>query len=271
MSQVIYKENPIKITLLDIKPSLKELEKNHNEISIIFQGINVFYNLRKLINNKTEIVINNCKNSLIMSLVKSDNLFASAIFNLKGGETWATFNYESSKSSSVKPNLNNINCIKIKIFCSKQMNRNKNILDKNPTQPNIKRNSHNQNLTIKKYNTNTRYKSNNNIKGHHNRYDSILTQNTISSNKCLNLINVNRYSVKTPINKKSSHKIKFTDIKVENDKSQLSTNKNDNMETSLIGQQKADTSTNTYNKNNLAKFYSYRTNNRNKVKKKKFY
>ena len=121
----------IKITLLEIKPTLKELEKNNNEISIIFQGINVFYSLRKLISNNTEILINNCKKSLIMSLVKSDNIFASALFSIKHGESWVTFKYESKKKSTVKNILNNIDSIKIKIMCNKIIKIKNSSSDKN--------------------------------------------------------------------------------------------------------------------------------------------
>ena len=114
--------NAIKIILLEIIPPLKELEKNNNEISIIFQGINVFYNLGKLITNNTEILINNCKNSVILSLVKSDNIFASAVFNIRNGERWVSFNYENKKKSTIKSSINIIDHIKIKIFCRLEKN-----------------------------------------------------------------------------------------------------------------------------------------------------
>jgi hypothetical protein len=115
--------NAIKITLLEIKPPLNELENNNNEISIIFQGINVFYNLGKLIANNAEILINNCKNSLIISLVKSDNIFASAVFNIRNGERWVSFNYENKKKSTIKSSINNIDRIKIIIFCHRKKTR----------------------------------------------------------------------------------------------------------------------------------------------------
>ena len=36
------RENIIKIKLLDIFPSIKELEQQQNELNIIFQGLDIF-------------------------------------------------------------------------------------------------------------------------------------------------------------------------------------------------------------------------------------
>ena len=50
------KNTIIKLTLIDIFPSLEEIEHNYKEeISIIFQGLNNFYNLKDLLNYKKKI------------------------------------------------------------------------------------------------------------------------------------------------------------------------------------------------------------------------
>ena len=111
----INKNFSVKIRLLDIYPSLKEIDKNYEEILIIFQGVNVFYNLTKLLITKKEILIDNCNNSIIFSLIKSDIIFASALFNIKFGEYWIKFNFENKK----KINKSTIyDFIKIKISLS---------------------------------------------------------------------------------------------------------------------------------------------------------
>ena len=78
------RETIIKLKLLDIFPSIIELEQQQNEISIIFQGLDTFYNLYDLLKTKTEITLNaKTKSSIIISLIKSDNIFATSIFNIK--------------------------------------------------------------------------------------------------------------------------------------------------------------------------------------------
>ena len=284
MEQNNYELNTIKIKLLEIKPPLKELEKNINEISIIFQGINVFYNLGKLLSNNTEILINNCKSSVIISLVKSDNIFASALFNIKPGENWVAFNYESKKksSSTKKSNINNINCIKIKIFCN-QKNNKKNVLDSSNINNKLQINSRNNN---KKYNT-KRYHKNNNILNdnisnsnnnnkinNHIRYDSNLTEN---KNRYLSSINVNKINSNTPSNRYNSQKIKYFEfaLKTRNEINKTNYSNMQKGEYSLItyNNQRLNSSSSlclknnvNINKNNIYNFHSYRVPKKNKTK-----
>ena len=271
--------NEIKITLLEIKPSLKELEKNNNEISIIFQGINVFYNLRKLLSNKTEILINNCKNSVIISLVKSDNIFASALFNIKHGENWITFNYESKKKNSIS-SINNIDCIKIKIFCNQITKKKKKLLEKKNKSP-INSNKYNKNSNTskpkKRFHKNkeksNEKKSNNNEIKNHSRYDSILTEIN-HHNRCKTSINVNRINSSTPLNKGTLRRVKNGDItKTRNDinKSNLANIRNSEFSLITFNHQRINTSSsynfnNNINNNNISRLHSYRLYNKNKMK-----
>ena len=285
MEQNNFELNTIKIKLLEIKPPLKELEKNNNEISIIFQGINVFYNLSKLISNNTEILINNCKSSVIISLVKSDNIFASALFNIKPGENWVTFNYESKQKSpsAKKSNINNINFIKIKIFCNQKNNK------KNPVEKNNKNNNNKSQINSrnnKKYNTKRYHKNsnifddnllnsnnNNEIKSHI-RYDSHLLEN---KNKYLSSINVNKTNSNTPLNKYSSQKIKYSELTLKTrnvinktnysniKKSELSSINNNNKRLNSSSSRCLKNNNNT-NKNNIYNFHSYKAPKKNKTK-----
>ena len=227
MEKKNYENKMIKITLLEIKPPLKQLEKNNNEISIIFQGINVFYNIRRLLLNNTEIKINDCKNSIIMSLVKSDTIFASTLFNIKPGENWVTFNYESKKKTSLKPNLNYIDCIKIKMLCQleeklnnkKNLSNNKNKVNsrnkKYNNTTNVSINSTvNNNSRIKKYRTNINLmqkKKSNAYNENRNqfRYSSILTGDVNNFRSSVDLGQINR---STTYYKNSAHKFNFKDF-----------------------------------------------------------
>ena len=82
---------------LDGKSDKIFIDKNYEEILFIFQGANVFYNLKKLLLTKKEILVDNCNSSIIFSLIKSDTIFASALFNIKFGEYWIKFNFENKK------------------------------------------------------------------------------------------------------------------------------------------------------------------------------
>ena len=59
----------IKFTLIDIFPSIEELEKAKKDLVIIFQGINNFYNLKELLTKKTEIILETDLPSIILSLI----------------------------------------------------------------------------------------------------------------------------------------------------------------------------------------------------------
>ena len=223
MEQNSFQNRIITITLLEIRPTLRELEKNNNEISIIFQGINVFYNLRKLLANNTQIQINNCKNSLIMSLVKSDNIFASALFNINFGENWVTFNYESKKKSSIKPDLNVASLIKIKILCQIKLNNN-NIFDDSKNNINSKNkkifdkyNSNSNNSRIKRYRTNinllNKKKSFKNDDKNHLRYYSKLIDDNNYNNRYGGSIDLNKINHSIKYNKntlETTKNIEFT-------------------------------------------------------------
>ena len=111
----------IKLSLTDIFPSLEEIEKNYKEgISIIFQGLSIFYDLKDLIINKKVIYLNQPirKNTLIISLVESINILATGLLSIKQGKQWITFNYEAKKKNQ-QSNLaySLIDCIKINISC----------------------------------------------------------------------------------------------------------------------------------------------------------
>ena len=92
----------IKLTLIDIFPTIEEIENNSNEdISIIFQGLNKFYNLKDLLLSKRDIYINKSmsKNTLIISLVQSIDLLAIGFLKIKSGKQWITFSYQNKKKS----------------------------------------------------------------------------------------------------------------------------------------------------------------------------
>ena len=108
----------IKIKLLDIFPSLNELIQQQEELDIIFQGLDIFYNLYELLETKTELTINiKNKNSIIISLIKSSNIFATCFYTIKQGEQWITFSYENKKKKETSFAQSLIDCIKIKINC----------------------------------------------------------------------------------------------------------------------------------------------------------
>ena len=113
-------KNPIKITFLEISPPLNELIKNKEELNIIFQGNDNFYDLKKYLSTKTPIQLSRYKKSLIITLIKSNNILAAGLFTIRPGETNVILNYENKKKivSTKKVNINNlIECIKIKLLC----------------------------------------------------------------------------------------------------------------------------------------------------------
>ena len=106
----------IKFTILDIFPSLAELAKSPDELTIIFQNLSQFYNLSELLSQKTEIIIPNCLNSLMITINKLNNILATCNFNIKQGEQWITFGYETKiKKMNSNLALSLIDCIKLKI------------------------------------------------------------------------------------------------------------------------------------------------------------
>ena len=212
-----------------------------------------------------------------MSLVKSDNIFASALFNIKYGESWVTFKYESKKKSTVKNILNNIDSIKIKIMCNKIIKIKNSSSDKNNNKSllNSKSIISNDSKT-KRYHTNKnivniqKTNNNNNNKGHY-RYDSILTE---SNNLYRLTTNINKINSSKNLNKKASEKIKSTELfkKTRNyiNKSQFSNLNKNEFSLITISHRRLNTSSNSIitntNKNNLISFNSHRSTNKNKQK-----
>ena len=184
------KNTIIKLTLIDIFPSLEEIEHNNKEdISIIFQGINIFYNLKDILLNKKDIYIKKHfpKNTLMISLVQSINILATGILTIKTGKQWVTFSYENKKKSpSANFALSLMDCIKINISCLVIYNNtenfnnininnntnklyNKNIISKKDTKNNLAQKKNQKNLNskiIKDNNLNNKHRYNNS----HERY-----------------------------------------------------------------------------------------------------
>lgn len=113
----------LKLILIEIFPSIEEIEHNSNneEISIIFQGLNIFYNLKDLLSNKKVIYINKQipkNNELILSLIQSIQILATGILSVKSGKQWVTFSYQNKKkSTSLNLVQSLIDCIKINFSC----------------------------------------------------------------------------------------------------------------------------------------------------------
>ena len=151
----------IKIKLLDIFPSLNELMQQQEELNIIFQGLDIFYNLYELLETKTELTINiKNKNSIIISLIKSSNIFATCFYTIKQGEQWITFSYENKKKKETSFAQSLIDCIKIKINCD--FFQDKNILGNSLI------------LNTKKLNFN--YNNKNNYLKQNSNYSSLTTE-----------------------------------------------------------------------------------------------
>ena len=115
------KSQKIKLVLLDIFPSLVDLKNQDKQgLSIIFHGINMFYDLEELITQKKEVEItpNQMKIKITMSIIKTTDIIASGQMLIKQGTQWVTFLYENKeKPNSGNLALNLIDCIKINIFC----------------------------------------------------------------------------------------------------------------------------------------------------------
>ena len=127
MEDVSLKFNYLSIKLLDIYPSIDEISKNSEELLIIFQGNNSFFDLRELFTLKKEIIIKIGKNkkTIIISLIKSDILLAKSKYDIRMGEQWITFNYENKEKKPLSFASSLVDCIKIKILC-KSLNKDNN-------------------------------------------------------------------------------------------------------------------------------------------------
>ena len=110
----------LKITFLEIFPSINELIKPKEDFNIIFQGNDNFFDFKKYLSSKTPIQLPYNKKSLIMTLLKNNNIFATGFFTIRSGEQNIFFNYENNKKgiSNKTVNINNLaECLKIKILC----------------------------------------------------------------------------------------------------------------------------------------------------------
>ena len=185
------KNTIIKLTLIDIFPTLEEIENNSKEeISIVFQGLNIFYILKDLLLNKKEIYIKkpSPKNALIITLVQSINILATGLLKIKSGNQWVTFSYENKKvSPQMNLALSLIDCIKINISCliiynnienyktSNLMNTNFKIFNKNNLSKKATSNNLGQKKNSKNFNNSKKIiemkisnkQKNNNSKEHH--------------------------------------------------------------------------------------------------------
>ena len=78
--------NPIKLAILDIFPSFIELNPNQEEMFAIFQGLNTFFDLEEILTTHKIIEIeNNNQSSVILSLIKSNNIIATGFIIIKQG------------------------------------------------------------------------------------------------------------------------------------------------------------------------------------------
>ena len=113
------KINIIKITFLEIIPPINEIVKPKEELNIVFQGNDNFYDFKKYLSTKNPILLHYNKKSLIMTLLKNNNIFATGFFSIRQGEQNIFFNYENNKNASNKIlKINNLSeCLKMKIFC----------------------------------------------------------------------------------------------------------------------------------------------------------
>ena len=216
------KSTKLRIYLLDIFPSLEDLNnRNKSDLSIIFHGINMFYDLEELISQRKEIIItpNQTQIKIIMSIVKSTDVLASGHMLIKHGTQWVTFLYENKeKSAPGNLALNLIDCIKINISCEILNNQNsqkkrnnsieyperKDIINK----INKKTNENFQKIT-KKMNLNLNKKNHNNSQEHCNSefIENYANANANTTNKKTASIDYNTDNqVLTSINREHNKK-----------------------------------------------------------------
>ena len=111
----------IKIIVLDIFPSLEEVNNNNSDITTIsFQDNNISYKLSELLLDKKEISLTFPQNTskAKLTLYKNDIIYASGLLSLKNSDQWITLEYENKKeqtNSNIALSL--LDCIKLKIKC----------------------------------------------------------------------------------------------------------------------------------------------------------
>ena len=204
-------EISIKIKLLDIFPSINDLKQQKDEIDIVFQGLDTFFNLLDLLIKKDEITLKiKKKKSIIISLIKSNILFATCLFNIKQGEQWISFTYENKKKKDTSLAQSLIDCIKIKINCEIFKNSviNNNIIF------NSKKSKYNNLTNNPKSNYGSLLTEDNNHKNHPNlesNYHKIKINNKILTNR-----GYKKISLDSSPKDKFLNKIKFSSIKNNN-------------------------------------------------------
>lgn len=175
------RENIIIIKLLDIFPSINELMLQQQELNIIFQGLDKSYNLYELLENKTELTINiKNKTSINISLIKSNNIFASCFYNIKQGEQWLTFSYENKKKKEISFAKSLIDCIKIKLICDVSKNKEMKNIQNNELFLNRKKlhyNSNNKNHYLKQNSNYSSLTTEDNLRINNNRINKKLIPN----------------------------------------------------------------------------------------------
>ena len=96
------KSSKIKLILLDIFPSLEDLKsQDKGGLSIIFHGINIFYDLEELISQRKEVMIipHQTQIRIIMSIIKGTDILATGQLLIKQGTQTVTFSYENKEKS----------------------------------------------------------------------------------------------------------------------------------------------------------------------------
>ena len=203
------RDRNIKIKLLDIFPSINELMLQQQELNIIFQGLDKSYNLYELLENKTELTINiKNKTSINISLIKSNNIFASCFYNIKQGEQWLTFSYENKKKKEISFAKSLIDCIKIKLICDVSKNKEMKNIQNNELFLNRKKlhyNSNNKNHYLKQNSNYSSLTTEDNLRINNNRINKKL----IPNKKIIN------NSVECSPKEKISEIEKYSDIKFE--------------------------------------------------------
>ena len=223
-------ENTIIIKLLDIFPSISDLKERKNDMDIIFQGLDIFYNLFELLTTKKEITLKtNNKSSIIISLIKSNNLFATSVFNIKKGIQWISFSYENKKKKDSNLAHSLIDCIKIKLNCeiqNKKINNNNIITNSKKLKNNIS-NQH-------KLNYGAVLTEDNNLKS-----QSFIDSNLHKfNNKLLTNKGNRKISLENSPKEKVLAKSKFTWIKNNNTRNSIKSSNNQNNIENIMNKKK---------------------------------
>ena len=149
------KNKILKITFLDIYPPINELSKPKEDFNIIFQGNDNFFDFKKHLISKMPINLSCNKKSLIMTLLKNNNIFATGFFTIRQGEQTIVFNHENNKKiiSNKTVNINNLSeCIKIKIYCECENISTISTINRNTINTNYENDNNNSNKYVTKVN-----------------------------------------------------------------------------------------------------------------------